>query len=148
MIADFTTVRPHRASEFEAISDPPFHIQGDWCIGFTCKVICDRIVNLCKAEGRLLRPGEKPALGGLWTSYWRYLYKHLAMVNQIVNGKVVATKLAVAPLMDLISFDLLNQGIFWQLHMNGLFAYIESIGGIKFILSLPRLPYRFASLMQ
>ncbi|KAM3513521.1 hypothetical protein MY11210_002808 [Beauveria gryllotalpidicola] len=144
----FTAVRPHRAGEFEAIVDPPFHIQGDWCIGFTCKVICDRLENSCKAHGRLLRPGEDPALAGLWASYWRYLHKHLVLINKIVSEKVVVENLAIAPLMDLMAFDLVAQGIFWQLHMNGLFAYIENIGGIKFILSQPRVPYKFASLMH
>lgn len=95
-----------------------------------------------------MRPGEDPALVGLWASYWRYLNKHLAMINKIVSGKVVVKNLAIAPLMNLMSFDLLSQGIFWQLHMKGLFAYIENIGGIKFILSLPRLPPKFTSLMQ
>lgn len=92
--------------------------------------------------------GEDPALGRLWKTYWRYMGKQLTIINKIVNEGAQEKYKAIMPLMQLMRFDLVAKGLPWQQHMTGLFAYMDSIGGIDFILGLPDPPIIVCSALQ
>lgn len=128
--------------------DPNFHIQGNWCTGFICQMLCSRIDSISKTRGQLLVPGEDPSLAGLWKSYWWYLHKHLAFINQVVNEYPPKIEIAIAALMKLMRFDLVAKGLFWQKHLNGVFAYIEGIGGVDYILAQTKPAPAFCSLLR
>ncbi|KAJ3488396.1 hypothetical protein NLG97_g6204 [Lecanicillium saksenae] len=113
---------------------PAFHIRNSWSIRFMCQMVCCKIENLARVRGKLLVPGEDSSMSGLWQSYWRFMHEQLALVNKLVCENPPKIEEFISALMQLMRFDLVAKGNTWQKHMDGLFAYIESIGGVGFVL--------------
>ncbi|KAJ6782123.1 hypothetical protein PWT90_06664 [Aphanocladium album] len=104
---------------FPAEPDPP-----DW----------DYMQCVQYLRGTLLVPGEDSPMSGIWQSYWRYMSMQLALVNNLVNASPPKIQEFISALMKLMRCDLVAKGSTWQKHMNGLFAYVDSIGGVDFVL--------------
>ncbi|KAJ3494599.1 hypothetical protein NLG97_g3972 [Lecanicillium saksenae] len=93
-------------------------------------------------------PFEDPIFLGLRTQYYRYLVKHLATVNKLMNSNLaVENSLAIHSLYVLSSLDANMSGHLWHKHMQGAFAYVQHLGGVKGVQNLPNGLHRFRLLL-
>ncbi|TQW08647.1 C6 finger domain protein [Cordyceps javanica] len=138
-----TVIKPMRSNELETVREPPFNSGQVIPASFTCLVLANRMANAAKSRSRLIRL-EELAFSGLWTQYYRYLQKHLAVVNKLMQSDEKMDKsIAIFSLYALLCLDCSAGGTMWQAHLNGSLAYVQHIGGIKALQALPRGTARF-----
>lgn len=132
-----------RSNELEPVREPPFNSGQVIPASFTCLVLANRMSNASKSRNRLIR-FEETAFSGLWTQYHRYLLKHLAIVNKLMQSEDKMDKsIAIFSLYALLCLDCNAGGSMWQNHLNGSMAYVQHLGGVKALEALPRGTARF-----
>ncbi|KAJ6786677.1 hypothetical protein PWT90_08546 [Aphanocladium album] len=126
----FQIVKPSRMPETGEVLDPPFHLPVFSKTKFLSQIICDQISRASKARGRLLEPGEDPALAGSWERHHRYTVDYIRFTNELVrrddssNGAI-----GLHGIMHLLVVDLYVKRSFWRAHLNGFLAYLQHRGG-------------------
>ncbi len=141
--SDLTVIKPVRSNELEPVREPPFNSGQVIPASFTCLVLANRMSNASKSRNRLIR-FEETAFSGLWTQYHRYLLKHLAIVNKLMQSEDKMDKsIAIFSLYALLCLDCNAGGSMWQNHLNGSMAYVQHLGGVKALEALPRGTARF-----
>lgn len=141
--SDLTVIKPVRSNELEPVREPPFNSGQVIPASFTCLVLANRMSNASKSRNRLIR-FEESAFSGLWTQYHRYLLKHLAIVNKLMQSEDKMDKsIAIFSLYALLCLDCNAGGSMWRNHLNGSMAYVQHLGGVKALEALPRGTARF-----
>ncbi len=137
-----------RSNELETVREPPFNSGQVIPASFTCLVLANRMANAAKSRNRLIR-FEEAAFSGLWIQYHRYLLKHLAIVNKLMQSeKTLDKSKAIFSLYALLCLDCSAGGTMWRAHLNGSMAYVQHLGGVTALQALPRGTARFCLILR
>ncbi|KAJ6783072.1 hypothetical protein PWT90_06072 [Aphanocladium album] len=98
----------------------------------TANVIVVHLGVLTKNYGRTLKYGEGHAMAQVWKSYTLCLTKIIALVNSCFQVATPTSRESAIKYMGLLmSMDFAVESKLWQAHVDGCFAYVQSIGGAQ-----------------
>ncbi|KAJ6784602.1 hypothetical protein PWT90_10663 [Aphanocladium album] len=131
----FSIVSPFRCVEGGKVDHPHFNLVD--AERYTMRIICDQLSAISKSNDRKLAYGDSAATSTLWASYARYQRRILDLVNQNIRDDTPRGKYLVIQFIDILIYsDYAVEWKMWRTHIEGGFAYLESIGGIQAAIAL------------
>ncbi len=111
-------------------------------------MLCEQISRVAKARSNSnsisIPPTQDVTLQGLWASYYRYVLAHLAILNKCIRGeggRYGGRDRVFYCISRLMYFDMMVEtSSACQAHINGFFAYVRKMGGVRAVLSLAQPP--------
>lgn len=98
---------------------------------FIGSMISMQLTRISNSVGRILRPGEDPALARLWSKYSRYLLELVEIVNLCMRGgKYRGRDLSLSGIFCLMLLDVGTNSTMWISHMRGGLAFVQHCGGV------------------
>ncbi|KAJ3493240.1 hypothetical protein NLG97_g4855 [Lecanicillium saksenae] len=127
---DLTVINPMRAAGTGSEEYPEFTpTMGPY---ITANVIVVHLGVITKAYGRPLIYGEGSELTQVWKSYTLCLTKIIALVNSCFQVATATSRESAMKYMGLLMFmDFAVESKLWQAHVDGCYAFVQSIGGAQ-----------------
>ncbi|KAJ3491023.1 hypothetical protein NLG97_g5669 [Lecanicillium saksenae] len=133
----YQAVRPALVAYKENVIDPQIHHARYNPQTLICLMASYNIAQVRKVHLNFTKPGEDPALAGLWAAYHRHTARYIRQINLWIQQN---DPRAFAGIAYLVIMDVELNLSFWQGHINGYLALVQHLGGAEAVLSLAYSP--------